>query len=87
MSNPDDESGEFDDASLSSLSRLRGVDIPEDLAASRHFRDKLADIAEQYPDSNPANLLMQVPHMTGAFVAAVMELEMKLNALQKRLDS
>jgi hypothetical protein len=70
-----------------SQSRRGAVDIPEELPMSRHFRDKLAAIADQYPESSPVNLVLRIPHITGAFVGVVMELEVKLNALQQRLDS
>ena len=80
----DDDSGQFGD--YPGLSRLRAVDIPENLGVSRRLRDKLADIAEEHPDQNPLALIQQLPHMMGAFLSTVMGLEMKLNDMQKRLD-
>ena len=43
----DEDSGQFGDSP--GLSRLRAVDIPENLGVSRRLRDKLADIAEEDP--------------------------------------
>jgi hypothetical protein len=68
------------------LSRLRAVDIPEELTLSRRLRDELAASAERHSERNPLALLAQIPDMQGAFVSTVMGLEMQLNALRQMLE-
>lgn len=85
MTNPDGGSQAFGD--FPDLSRLRAVDIPEELELSRRLRDMLASTAEQHSDPNPVALIAQLPAMQGAFVSTVMGLEMKLHELAKRLES
>ena len=79
-----DEPSALDD--FPGLSRLRAIDIPEDLALSRKLRDDLAAVAEKHSDATPLALIAQIPEMQGAFVATVMGLEMQINALRKLLS-
>jgi hypothetical protein len=86
MSESEDEPDRFEDASMSLLSRLRAIDIPERLELTRRLRDRLADSAEAHPDPNPLSLIAQIPNMQGAFVSTVMGLEMQIHDLQRQIN-
>ncbi|TDZ98338.1 hypothetical protein [Mycobacteroides salmoniphilum] len=64
------------------LSKLRAIDIPQELEATRQFVDNLARVQEL----NGANLVAQLPGLLTSFATAFMTLEMKLVKLKKLID-